>query len=115
MYNLLQIYSQVVGAVIMLICQWDVDTKVTEVVTVGSSDHTGSRGKGWVYQNSEAGWVYQNSELRGVALRSWNSDLGAWGLGVLPDLCCISEGSSKAGSGRKIQCVSFTALYLASV
>lgn len=106
MYNLLQIYSQVVGAVIMLICQWDVDTKVTEVVTVGSSDHTGSRGKGW---------VYQNSELRGVALRSWNSDLGAWGLGVLPDLCCISEGSSKAGSGRKIQCVSFTALYLASV
>lgn len=55
LYNLLQIYSQVVGAVIMLICQWDVDTKVTEVVTVGSSDHTGSRGKGWVYQNSEAG------------------------------------------------------------
>ena len=32
------------GAVIRLICQWNVDTKVTERVTIGSCDHTGSSG-----------------------------------------------------------------------
>lgn len=81
MYSLLQIYSQLAGEVIRLICQRDVDTKVTEGATIGSCDHAGSNGiTGDRLGSSELG------SLEGWPCRAGTQILRLAGWVVLPDI-----------------------------
>lgn len=71
---------------IRLICQWDVDTKVTEGVTIGS-DHTGSSGiTGERLGSSELG------SLEEWPCRAGTQILGLAGWVVLPDVLYFLRG-----------------------
>lgn len=87
-----QMSSQVAGAVIRLIGQWDVITKVTE----GKSYR-----KLWTHREKvglqEKGLIHQNFEAKRVALQSW--DLGILGLqaGWKPYTSLFPWGAQQAG------------------